>query len=283
MSGHPARGLWSGHHLTWHINCLEMLAVFRALKHFIPDLRDRHVLVRNQPPGRSEFAPFVQAGAPDPCVGPRETPFTKSSSHPWASQSGSRQPVKTGAEARGMETPPRCGVSDLENDKPGSGGSVCDSGDIALSPLVLSDSSSSFRTGRRGTDLGEASSVRLPPIALLLGVLERVHRNGVRLLLVAAFWPGRVRFLDLISLLDGSPWEIFQLTAQLVQLVGSVLGFLQVLFFAGLSHSTLKVSVVALAVYHVPLGGRSFGRDPLVTCFLHGALRLRPPARRSLY
>ncbi len=31
MSGHSARGLWSGRHLTWHINCLEMLAVFRAL------------------------------------------------------------------------------------------------------------------------------------------------------------------------------------------------------------------------------------------------------------
>ncbi len=46
MSGHPARGLWSGRHLTWHINCLEMLAVFRALKHFLPDLRDHHVLVR---------------------------------------------------------------------------------------------------------------------------------------------------------------------------------------------------------------------------------------------
>ncbi len=44
MSGHPARGLWSGRHLTWHINCREMLAVFRALKHFLPDLRDRHVL-----------------------------------------------------------------------------------------------------------------------------------------------------------------------------------------------------------------------------------------------
>ncbi len=45
MSGHPARGLWSGHHLTWHINCLEMLAVFRALKHFLPDLRNHNVLV----------------------------------------------------------------------------------------------------------------------------------------------------------------------------------------------------------------------------------------------
>ncbi|KAI2644940.1 Transposon Ty3-G Gag-Pol polyprotein [Labeo rohita] len=46
MSGHPARSLWSGRHLTWHINCLEMLAVFRALKHFLPDLIGHHVLVR---------------------------------------------------------------------------------------------------------------------------------------------------------------------------------------------------------------------------------------------
>ncbi len=30
----------------------------------------------------------------------------------------------------------------------------------------------------------------------------------VSLLLVAPFWPGRVWFSDLISLLDGSPWEI---------------------------------------------------------------------------
>ncbi len=45
MSGHPARSLCSGRNLTWHINCLEMLAVFRALKHFLPDLRDHHVSV----------------------------------------------------------------------------------------------------------------------------------------------------------------------------------------------------------------------------------------------
>ncbi len=41
MSGHPARGLWRGHHLAW----LEMLAVFQALKYFVPDLRGHHVLV----------------------------------------------------------------------------------------------------------------------------------------------------------------------------------------------------------------------------------------------
>ncbi len=30
---------------TWHINCLEMLAMFRALKHFLLDLRNHYVLV----------------------------------------------------------------------------------------------------------------------------------------------------------------------------------------------------------------------------------------------
>ncbi len=45
ISGRSAQGLWEGHHLTWHINCLEML-VFRALRHFLPDLWGHHVLVR---------------------------------------------------------------------------------------------------------------------------------------------------------------------------------------------------------------------------------------------
>ncbi|KAI2646582.1 enzymatic polyprotein [Labeo rohita] len=30
MSGHPFRGLWSGHHPAWHFSCLEMLAVFQC-------------------------------------------------------------------------------------------------------------------------------------------------------------------------------------------------------------------------------------------------------------
>ncbi len=46
MSDHPARRLWRGHHLSWHINRLEMLTVFQVLKDFFPDLRDHHVLVR---------------------------------------------------------------------------------------------------------------------------------------------------------------------------------------------------------------------------------------------
>ncbi len=53
-----------------------------------------------QPPRRSEVTSPVQAGAPDPCVGPGQTPLTQSSLHSWASQCGSRHPVETGAFVR---------------------------------------------------------------------------------------------------------------------------------------------------------------------------------------
>ncbi len=49
----------------------------------------------------------------------------------------------------------------MESFGPGSGGSVCDSSDIALSSLVLSDSSSSTGAGCHGIDLAKALSVRL--------------------------------------------------------------------------------------------------------------------------
>ncbi len=42
-----SQGLWKKHHLSWHINCLEMLAVFLALKNFLAYLRGHHVLVRS--------------------------------------------------------------------------------------------------------------------------------------------------------------------------------------------------------------------------------------------
>ena len=60
-------------------------------------------------------------------------------------------------------------------------------------------------------------------------------------------------------------------------LIGTVLEFLQAQFSVGLTHSTLKVYVAAIVANHAPLGGQLVGRHPLVTRFLRGALRLRPP------
>ncbi len=51
----------------------------------------------------------------------------------------------------------------MEEVRSSPGGLVCVSRDLTLSPLVLSDSSSSNLAGCYGTDVVEASSVRVPP------------------------------------------------------------------------------------------------------------------------
>ncbi len=46
FEGRPARGEWTGEFLSWHINCLELRAVFLALMHFLPVLGEHHIIVR---------------------------------------------------------------------------------------------------------------------------------------------------------------------------------------------------------------------------------------------
>ncbi|KAL0195636.1 hypothetical protein M9458_009212, partial [Cirrhinus mrigala] len=45
-NGQAASGSWTGPRLQWHINCLELLDVFLALRRFRQMLRGEHVLVR---------------------------------------------------------------------------------------------------------------------------------------------------------------------------------------------------------------------------------------------
>ncbi len=172
-----------------------------SIKYFLLELRDCHVLVCtgstavvsyiNHQGCKSAFATPVQAGTPDPWVVPGQTPLAENSSYSWASEYGSRHPIEVGAEAWGMDSSPEV-VKQTWRALPGSGGPACDSRDAALSPMVVSIPSSSMEAGCQGIDVAEASSVHLSPIALLLGILQRVRRTGKR----AHFW--------LISLLDGS-------------------------------------------------------------------------------
>ncbi len=90
--------------------------------------------------------------------------------------------------------------------------------DVSLSTLVLPHASSSPRTGRDGADVAEASSVCISPDRTAPGVLERVRRDRVLL----PRWPGRVWFLDLISLLDGHPLELLVRRDILFQAGGSI-------------------------------------------------------------
>ncbi|KAI2658972.1 ORF V: Enzymatic polyprotein [Labeo rohita] len=217
MSGHPARGLWSGRHLSWHINCLEMLAVFQGLKHFLPDLRDRHVLVRTD---NTAVVSYINHQG-----GLRSRPLYKLAHQILVWSQGKLLSLRAvfvpgylnvGADVLSRQGP-RPGEWMLHPEVVKQiwrvfGPAQVDlfaTRDNAQCPLWYS----LVHPAPLGLDAMVQTWPRLrlyafPPIALLPGVLERVRRDGVSLLLVAPFWPGRVWFSDLISLLDGSPWEI---------------------------------------------------------------------------
>ncbi len=46
FEGRPASGEWTGEFLSWHINCLELRAVFLALMYFLPVLGGHRIIVR---------------------------------------------------------------------------------------------------------------------------------------------------------------------------------------------------------------------------------------------
>ncbi len=154
-------------------------------------------------PGGFVVTSTLQTGMPNHLVVPREIVVSLSSLHPGGPQYRSRHLVETGAKAQGMEAPLRGGGADMEGVQAGTSGSVCVSRDVSLSTLVLPHASSSSRTGRDGADVAEASSVCFFPIALLPGVLERVRRDRVLLLLFATRWPSRVWFPDLYPFSTG--------------------------------------------------------------------------------
>ncbi|KAI2659094.1 ORF V: Enzymatic polyprotein [Labeo rohita] len=352
MSGHTARGLWRGHQLTWHINCLEMLAVFQALKHFLPDLRDRHVLVRtdntsvvsyiNHQGGlrsrplyklahqilvwsrgkllslRAVYLPGYLNVAADILSrqGPRPGEWML---HPevvkqiwrvfgpaqvdlFATRENTQCPLcSPGAGCHGTDvaeassvrlSPDRSAPGSSRESAPGRGVPPSSSPVLAGPSMVLGPDFSPRRLS-----LGDSRQERSPltgggycvspsPGAVeTLGVApEGAHllASGLSTEVVETILQSRAPSTRKLYALK---WRLFTSWCERHQQdpvncpVGTVLEFLQDRLSAGLSHSTLKVYVAAIAAYHAPLGGLSVGKDPLVSRFLRGALRLRPPVR----
>ncbi len=197
LEGRSSQVLWKDHHLSWHINCPEMLAVFFALKNFLADLRAHHVLLHKSP-GGFEVTSTLQTGLPNLPVVPREVVVSSSSLHPGGPRYRSRHPVETGAEVRGIEAPPRGGGADIEGVRPYTSRSVCRERRLTFhsgSPSRIQLLSDWTQWCRRGQGF---VCMHFPPIDLLPGVLEKVRRDRVLLLLIAPRWPGRVWFPDIL-------------------------------------------------------------------------------------
>ncbi len=152
LDGRPAQGIWRGHLLDWHINCLEMMALFQALTYFLQQLRGYHFLLRvdntavvsyiNHQGGLrshrlNRLAQQVLLWAEDKFL------FLRAIYIPGHMNVGADLLVQTSCDTWGMETPPRSSQSNLVNILQSRGGPLCFTGDSTMSPLLLSDSSSS--------------------------------------------------------------------------------------------------------------------------------------------
>jgi hypothetical protein len=180
MSGRSAKGLWQDHLLSWHINRLEIMAVFRSLslKHFLPDLRGHHVLVCTD--NTSVVSYIIQEQTS--CRGRGRGPGNGDSTPRW---------WNSYEKLWSSRSRPLC---ILENTHCPLWFSLSQPAPLGLDAMM--------QTWPR------SRLYAFPPISLLQGVLERVRRDGALLLLLAPCWQARVWFSDRESLLDGSPLEI---------------------------------------------------------------------------
>ncbi len=201
LEGRSGQGLWKDHHLSWHINHLEMLAVFLALKNFLADLRGHHVLVRSD---NTSVVSYINHQG-----GVRSRPLCKLACQILLWSQGKLLSLRAtyipGVHNIGADILSRQGL------RPGEwrlhpevveliwkkfGQAQVDlfaSRETSHCPLWFSLT----HPAPLGLDAMTQTWPRLrlyafPPIALLPGVLERVRRDQVPLLLIAPRWPGRV-------------------------------------------------------------------------------------------
>ncbi len=231
FEGRPASGEWKEEFLFWHINCLELRAVFLALKYFLPVLGGHHIIDRTD--NMAVVSHINRQG------GSKSRTLDRLARHLllWSQDKF--------LSLRAVHVP---GVLNLAADflsrqklKPGEWmlnrqtvSQIWDLFGKAEVDLFASQESSqcplwfflSFPT-TLGIDAfahpwPNVSLYAFPPIKLIPAVLCRVKVSGARLLLIAPFWPSQTWFSELTPLLYRPPWEIPIRRDLLSQLQGKI-------------------------------------------------------------
>ncbi len=231
FKGRPASGEWKEEFLFWHINCLELRAVFLALKYFLPVLGGYHIIVRTD--NMAVVSHINRQG------GSRSRTLDRLARHLllWSQDKF--------LSLRAVHVP---GVLNLAADflsrqklKPGewmlNRQTVSQIWDLfGKAEVDLFASQESFQCPlwfslsfpmTLGIDAfahpwPNVSLYAFLPIKLIPAVLCRVKVSGARLLLIAPFWPSQTWFSELTPLLYRPPWEIPIRRDLLSQLQGKI-------------------------------------------------------------
>ncbi len=230
FEGRPASGEWKEELLSWHINCLELRAVFLALKYFLPVLGGYHIIVRTD---NMAVVSHInrQGGSRSRTLDRLARRLLLWSQDKFLSLRAVHVPgvlnlvadsVKTEAQAGGMDVEPSDGIPDLGSVWQSGGGPLCFSRVIPVPALVLPEfpDDSGHRCVR--PPMAECQSVRVSANKADSGSTMQSEGERCRLLLIAPFWPSQTWFSELTPLLYRPPWEIPIRRDLLSQLQGKI-------------------------------------------------------------
>ncbi len=215
IEGRPASGEWTGEFLSWHINCLELRAVFLALMHFLPVLVEHNIIVRTD--NMAVVSHINRQG------GSRSCTLDRLARHLllWSQDKFlslravhvpgmlnlvadflSRQKLRPGEWMLNRQT-----VSQIWNLFGKAEVDLFASQESSQCPLWFSLSfPMTLGIDAFAHPWPNVSLYAFPPAKLIPAILCRV--SGARLLLIAPFWSSQTWFSELTPLLYRPPWEI---------------------------------------------------------------------------
>ncbi len=210
FEGRPARGEWTGEFLSWHINCLELRAVFLALMYFLPVLVGHHIIVRTD--NMAVVSPIDRQG------GLRSRTLDRLARRLllWSQDKFlslravhvpgilnlvadflSRQKLRPGEWMLNRQT-----VSQIWDLFGKAEVDLFASQESSQCPLWFSLSfPTTLGIEAFANPWPNVSLYAFPPIKLIPAVLCRVKVSSARLLLIAPFWPSQSWFSELTPLL----------------------------------------------------------------------------------
>ena len=216
-NGQAAAGLWSGPRLHWHINCLELLTVFLALKRFRPLVQGKHVLVRTDSTATvayinhqggvrsfrmSQLARHLLLWCRNNVKSLRATHIPGELN--WVADALSRQTSLRGEWRLHPQTVQLIWslfgqaqvdlFASIEN-------THCQLWyGLSEAPLGTDALAHSWPQG--------LLKYAFPPVSLIAQTLCKVREDREQILLVAPYWPNRVWFSELVLLSPVPPWRI---------------------------------------------------------------------------
>ncbi|XP_051951575.1 uncharacterized protein LOC127621849 [Xyrauchen texanus] len=211
-NGHAAAGRWKRAPLRWHINCLELLTVFFALRRFLPLVLGKHILIRSD---STTAVAYInrQGGVRSRHVTTRPSQVVQLKSlHATHIPSNLNVVVDALSRQRLPSGEWRLHLQSVQLIWEWFGNAQVDlfaSQETSHCPLWYAQTEAPF-----GADaLAHSWPIGLrkytfPTVSLLAQVLCKVREDEEQVTLVAPYWPTWAWFLDLVLLATAPPWQI---------------------------------------------------------------------------